>query len=176
MLCCIAELCHCTRLPGMGGWEPCTSFTQSIRHSLHHRFPFSCIRCSSCTQMLAIIHDLCLMSHHVVSCHVPGISSRSGHAFLLLSTQCAPSCIAQWRHMPHPTTQPWNICLQAGMQWCACNVCSRGQASGQRPSSASIFCKPRCLLLVARLQQTRLIELTLCPNLVTRGRCRKRAS
>ena len=82
MLCCIAELCHCTRLPGMGGWEPCTSFTQSIRHSLHHRFPFSCIRCSSCTQMLAIIHDLPLVSHHVVSCHVPGISSRSGHRVL----------------------------------------------------------------------------------------------
>ena len=109
-------------------------------------------------------------SRHIISVGSPG------HAFLFLSTQCTPTCIAQWRHTPHPTTQPWNICLQAGMQWCACNVCSRGQASGQRPSSASIFCKPRCLLLVARLQQTRLIELTLCPNLVARGRYRKRAS
>lgn len=69
-------------------------------------------------------------------------------------------------HLVHATLDHF---LQAGTQWGACSTCSSGQDSGQRPSSASTSCKPRCLLLAARLQQTRLIEPTLYPNFVVRG-------
>ena len=101
-------------------------------------------------------------SRRIMSCHVqlPRISQQS-ICTMQQQTLCSMPTIS--------STQPWTIFLQAGTQWRACSACSRGQDSGQRPSSASTSCKPRCLLLAARLQQTRLIEPTLYPNFVVRG-------
>jgi hypothetical protein len=74
----------------MGGCEPCTHVVHpTINQTLtSSSVSCSCIRCSLHTLVLTtIIHDLHLMSHNVVSsCHVAGISSRSGHACFFLRT------------------------------------------------------------------------------------------
>ena len=131
--------------------EACVSFIYStISQSLWTKtIMSSCIRHSSCT--------------HVASCHVMfNCLASVNNQFALCNNrhyaQCQPSRPRNLGHF-----------LQAGTQWRACSACSRGQDSGQRPSSASTSCKPRCLLLAARLQQTRLIEPTLYPNFVVRG-------
>jgi hypothetical protein len=82
----------------MGGCEPCTHVVHpTINQTLtSSSVSCSCIRCSLHTPVLTIIHDLHLMSHNVVSsCHVAGISSRSGHA-CFFSTQCTSTHIVTY--------------------------------------------------------------------------------
>ena len=120
----------------------------------------------------SIIMDKTIMSSrirppsctHVASCHV--MFNLAWYQSTINLHHAATDTMLNANHLVHATLDHF---LQAGTQWRACSACSRGQDSGQRPSSASTSCKPRCLLLAARLQQTRLIEPTLYPNFVVRG-------
>ena len=150
------------------GWVP-TSFIHSLIQSL----PFMSSRVHAFVVHRALICSLSFASHRVISSHVTprhvmpcSIQLLSVHSFIFSThaqthTRCSMT--------PTSPGQPWEPILQAGMQLFACSACSRGRGSGLPPSSASTFWQPRCLLLVARPQQTRLIEPTLYPNLVVRG-------
>ena len=157
----------------MGGCEPCTHVVHpTINQTLtSSSVSCSCIRCSLHTPVLTIIHDLHLMSHNVVSsCHVAGISSRSGHA-CFFSTQCTSTYIVTYASPNQAALEDLSSSGRDAV------VCTQRLLKRTGYWSASVvridLLQPRCLLLVARLQQTRLIELALCPNLVARGRHRR---
>ena len=149
------------------GWVP-TSFIHSLIQSL----PFMSSRVHAFVVHRALICSLSFASNRVISSHVTprhvmpcSIQLLSVHSFIF-STHAHTHTLLNDTHLTRATL---GALLQGGMQLFACSACSRGRGSGLPPSSASTFCQSRCLLLVARPQQTRLIEPTLYPNLVVRG-------
>ena len=170
MLCHGAELSAIVRgCPVWVGPHVVHPFTHSV--ITIHEFSCSCIRCSSCTHLLTLvcIQSCNFISCHTTSCHAMFNSAPLGSFIHLLHTRTNTHTHTLCSMTPTSPGQPWEPILQAGMQLFACSACSRGRGSGLPPSSASTFWQPRCLLLVARPQQTRLIEPTLYPNLVVRG-------